>query len=171
MELGETHLVRICLDRSSHRIYGSTLMTGFCHGETQPLGPGDAVDLIIHSHSTMGYTAIINRNRTGLLYKTETFQDLAIGDKCRGYVLRVREDGKVDLTLKQPGYASVKGSAQKILDILGADGGFSPCHDKSRPEEIQAVFSMSKKEFKRAVGRLYKEGRITLLGTEGIRLT
>ena len=170
MEPGETHLVKICLDKSSHRVYGSTLMTGFCDGKAQDLAAGDAVDLIIHSPTPMGYTTVINHACTGLLYKTETFQDLAIGDRCRGYVLRIREDGKIDLTLKQPGYASVEGSAQKILDVLAASGGFSPCHDKSRPEEIQAAFSMSKKEFKRSVGRLYKEGKVTLLGSEGIRL-
>nr|WP_319492916.1 hypothetical protein [uncultured Desulfobacter sp.] len=62
------------------------------------------------------------------------------------------------------------GSAEKIIAVLSANGGASPCHDKSRPEEIQAAFSMSKKEFKRAVGKLYKEGRITLLGSDGIRL-
>ncbi|MCP4551842.1 MAG: hypothetical protein GY834_07335, partial [Bacteroidetes bacterium] len=90
--------------------------------------------------------------------------------RCRGYVLRIREDGKVDLTLKQPGYASVEGSARKILEVLEANNGFSPFHDKSRPEDIQAAFSMSKKEFKRAVGSLYKQGRITLHKADGIRL-
>ncbi len=89
-----------------------------------------------------------------------------MGDTCKGYVLWIREDGKVDLTLKQPSYASVEGSAEKIIAVLSANGGPSPCHDKSRPEEIQAAFSMSKKEFK----QLYKEGRIALLGSDGIRL-
>jgi len=170
MELGETHLVKICLDESSHRIYGSTLMTTFCPGDARNLTAGNAVDLIIHSITPIGYTAIIDRTCQGMLYKNETFKDLSIGDTCRGYILRIREDGKVDLTLKQPGYASVEGSALKILEVLEANGGFSPCHDKSRPEEIQAAFSISKKEFKRAVGSLYKQGRITLHKAEGIRL-
>ena len=170
MEPGETHLVKICLDESSHRIYGSTLMAGFCSGDAQGLSPGDAVDLIIHSITPIGYTALINQTCPGMLYKNETFEDLVIGDRCRGYVLRIREDGKVDLTLKQPGYASVEGSAQKILAVLKANGGFSPCHDKSRPEDIQVAFSMSKKEFKRATGSLYKQGLITLHKADGIRL-
>ncbi len=170
MEPGETHLVKICLDTSTHRIYGSTLMTKLCPGDARVLSPGEAVDLIIHSLTPIGYTAIINHNTPGMLYKNETFEDLSIGDRCQGYVLRIREDGKIDLTLKQPGYASVEGSALKIMEILEANGGFSPCHDKSRPEDIQAEFSMSKKEFKRAVGSLYKQGRITLHKTNGIRL-
>ena len=170
MELGETHLVKICLDQSSHRIYGSTLMTEFCSKDAPALTTGEAVDLIIHSITPIGYTAIINHTGQGMLYKNETFETLSIGDHCRGYVLRIREDSKVDLTLKQPGYASVEGSALKILEVLKANNGFSPCHDKSRPEDIQAAFSMSKKEFKRAVGSLYKQGRITLHKADGIRL-
>ena len=170
MEPGETHLVKICLDKSTHRIFGSTLTAGFCDGGAPDPAEGQEVELIIHSISPIGYTAVINRSRTGLLYKSETFEDLAVGDTRKGYVLRIREDGKVDLTLKQPGYASVEGSAEKIIAVLSANGGTSPCHDKSRPEEIQAAFSMSKKEFKRAVGKLYKEGRIALLKNDGIRL-
>ncbi|WP_022663832.1 CvfB family protein [Desulfospira joergensenii] len=170
MEPGETHLVKICLDKATQRIYGTTLMREFCSGEAKDLAPGEAVDLIIHSITPIGYTALINRICPGMLYKNETFEDLSVGDQCRGYILKVREDKKVDLTLKQPGYASVEDSAQKILEVLRACGGFSPCHDKSRPEEIQASFSMSKKEFKRAVGSLYKQGRITLDKAMGIRL-
>ncbi len=170
MELGETHLVKICLDESTHRIYGTTLMTQLCSGEPLALAAGEVVDLIIHSITPIGYTALINHTCPGMLYKNETFEDLSIGDRCLGYVLRIREDGKVDLTLKQPGYASVEGSARKILEVLEANDGFSPCHDKSSPEDIQAAFSMSKKEFKRAVGSLYKQGRITLHKADGIRL-
>ena len=170
MEPGETHLVKICLDESSHRIYGSTLMAELCPGDAQGLTSGMGVDLIIHSITPIGYTALINHTCLGLLYKNETFEDLSIGDRYRGYVLQIREDGKVDLTLKQPGYASVEGSALKTLGILEANGGFSPCHDKSRPEDIQTAFSMSKKEFKRALGSLYKQGHITLHKADGIRL-
>jgi hypothetical protein len=170
MEPGETHLVKICLDKSSHRVYGSTLVAELCPGDARGLSAGMAVDLIIHSITPIGYTALINHTCLGMLYKNETFENLSIGDRYRGYVLQIREDGKVDLTLKQPGYASVEGSALKIIEILEANNGFSPCHDKSRPEDIQAAFSMSKKEFKRALGSLYKQGRITLHKADGIRL-
>jgi predicted RNA-binding protein (virulence factor B family) len=170
MEPGETHLVKIFLDRSTHRVYGSTLLEKLCPGDAGSVAAGEAVDLIIHSISPIGYTAIINQTCLGMLYTNETFETLAIGDRCRGYVLKIREDGKVDLALKQPGYASVKDSALKVLQVLEDNGGFSPCHDKSSPEQIQAAFSMSKKEFKKALGTLYKQGRITLHKAEGIRL-
>ncbi len=170
MEPGETHLVKIFLDQSTHRVYGSTLLEKLCPGDAQSIATGAAVDLIIHSISSIGYTAIINQTCLGMLYKNETFEALAIGDRCRGYVLKIREDDKVDLALKQPGYASVKDSALKVLQVLEEKGGFSPCHDKSSPEQIQAEFSMSKKEFKKALGSLYRQGRITLHKAEGIRL-
>jgi predicted RNA-binding protein (virulence factor B family) len=170
MAPGEIHLVKIFLDRSTHRVYGSARLEKLCPGDAQNLTVGEAVDLIIHSISPIGYTAIINQTCLGMLYENDTFEPLAIGDRCRGYVLKIREDGKVDLSLKQPGYASVKDSALKILQVLEDNGGFSPCHDKSSPEQIQAAFSMSKKEFKRALGNLYKQGRISLHKTEGIRL-
>ncbi len=170
MEPGETHLVKICLDKSSQRIYGSTLMAKLCTGSVQDFAAGQAVDLIIHSTTPIGYTAIINHACPGMLYKNETFEKLSIGDLRQGYILKIREDGKVDLTLKQPGYASVETSANKILDALKANDGVSTCHDKSSPEEIKAAFSMSKKEFKRAIGSLYKQGLITLHKGDGIRL-
>ncbi len=170
MGVGEIHLVKICRDESSGRIFGATLITALCSGETLKLGYGEKVDLIIHSITPIGYIALINTAGTGMLYQSETFEKLAVGDRCQGYVIKVREDGKVDLSLKRPGYASVEGSSKKILDVLGRNGGVSPCHDKSSPEQIRQIFAMSKKEFKRAVGNLYKQGRITLDKTKGIRL-
>jgi len=170
MAPGEIHLVKILLDPATHRVYGSTLLKKLCPEDAGSIAAGEAVDLIIHSISPMGYTAIINETCLGMLYENETFETLAIGDRCRGYVLKIREDGKVDLALKQPGYASVKESALKVLQVLEENGGFSPCHDKTSPEQIQAAFSMSKKEFKKAVGSLYRQGRITLHKAEGIRL-
>jgi len=79
------------------------------------------------------------------------------------------EDQKIDLTLKKPGYASVQGSGQKIVTILKKAGGFIPCYDKSSPEDIKKNFSMSKKEFKKAVGGLYKKG-VLELNKNGIKL-
>jgi predicted RNA-binding protein (virulence factor B family) len=171
MEPGQTHLVKILLDESSHRIYGSTRLEAFCPNHDHNLAEGQAVDLIIHSICPIGYAAIINQTGLGMLYKNQTFEDLFIGDRCQGYVLKIRQDRKVDLTLKQPGYASVKGSALKILQVLENSGGFSPCHDKTSPQKIQATFSMSKKEFKKALGSLYKQGRITLHKGHGIQMT
>ncbi len=80
---GETHLVKLFLDKSSHRVFGSTLMEKLCLGDARSLAAGEAVDLIIHSISSIGYTAVINQTCLGMLYKSETFENLAIGDRFR----------------------------------------------------------------------------------------
>jgi len=83
--------------------------------------------------------------------------------------MRIRDDDKIDLTLKQPGYGSVKGSSETIVNILKRAEGFIPCHDKSSPEQIKKIFAMSKKEFKRAIGNLFKKG-IIKISKNGITL-
>ena len=123
---------------------------------------GQKVDLLVHSFTKIGIMAVINNRYLGMLYKNETYLDLSIGDTCTGYIMRLRDDKKIDLTLKKPGYNSIKGSGDAIVAILKEAGGFIPCHDKSSPEDIKKIFSMSKKEFKRAVGGLYKKGVLEL---------
>ena len=86
----------------------------------------------------------------------------------RGFVKKVREDGKIDLSLEKQGYGSIEPNAQKILQVLAKNNGFLPLHDKSDPAEITRRLEMSKKTFKKAIGGLYKEKRITI-GEDGIR--
>jgi len=159
---GKKYLTKICLDNETQRVYGTTQISVNCDKNIKDLKVGQPVDLIIHSITKIGITAVIDNRYFGMLYLNETYQDLSIGDTCIGYIMRVREDEKIDLTLKKPGYMSVEVSARKIVSILKEAGGFIPCHDKSSPEDIKTIFSMSKKEFKRAVGGLYKKGVLEL---------
>jgi predicted RNA-binding protein (virulence factor B family) len=169
MSPGKKYLTKICLDQKTQRVYGTTQISVNCDQNIKGLKVGQQVDLIIHSITKIGVMAVINNRYYGMLYLNEIYQDLSIGDTCTGYIMRVREDKKIDLTLKKPGYESVKGSAQKIVTILKKAGGFIPCYDKSSPEDIKNFFSMSKKEFKKAVGGLYKKG-VLELKKNGIRL-
>lgn len=169
MSPGKKYLTKICLDQKTQRVYGTTQISVNCDPNITDLKVGQQVDLMIHSITKIGIMAVINNRYYGMLYLNETYQDVSIGDTCIGYIMRLREDQKIDLTLKKPGYESVKGSAQKIVAILKKSGGFIPCYDKSPPEDIKTFFSMSKKEFKKAVGGLYKKG-ILELKKDGIRL-
>lgn len=159
---GKKYLTKICLDNKTQRVYGTTQISVNCDKNIKDLKVGQQVNLIIHSITKIGIMAVINNQYFGMLYLNETYQDLSVGDSCTGYIMRLREDKKIDLTLKKPGYMSVKGSAQQIVTILKEAGGFIPCHDKSSPEDIKKIFFMSKKEFKRAVGGLYKKGVLEL---------
>ena len=162
METGKKYLVKICRDDRTSRVYGTTQIAANCDKDTRGLKVGQQVDIIVHSITTIGIMAVVDNRYYGMMYLNETFQKLFIGDTCKGYIARIREDGKIDLSLKKPGYSSVSGSAEVILYRLNKAGGFIPCHDKSSPEEIRKRFSMSKKEFKRAVGNLYKKRMIEL---------
>lgn len=166
---GKKYLTKICLDDRTGRVFGSTKISMHCDKNTQDLKVGQKVDLLIHSFTKIGIMAVIDNRYLGMLYINETYQDVKIGTACTGYIMRLREDNKIDLTLKKPGYDSVKGSAETILSILEKSNGFIPCHDKSSPEEIKHIFSMSKKEFKRTIGGLFKKGILELEKT-GIRL-
>ncbi len=162
MEPGKKYLVKICQDNRTHRVYGTTQISANCDKNTRDLKVGQEVDLIVHSITTIGIMAVVDNRYYGMMYLNETYQKLFIGDTCKGYIMRIREDGKIDLSMKKPGYSSVPKSAEVILYRLNQSGGFIPCHDKSSPDAIRKRFSMSKKEFKRAVGTLYKKRMIEL---------
>ena len=159
------YLIKLCLDEGTGRVYGTAKISANCDKNIEDLKAGQQVDLLIHSLTEIGIMAVVNNRYFGMLYKSETYQELSVGDRCTGYIMRLREDNKIDLTLKEPGYNSVKGSGETIVNLLEQAGGFIPCHDKSSPEEIKEVFSMSKKEFKRAIGGLFKKGILELKET------
>ncbi|SCY39567.1 CvfB family protein [Desulfoluna spongiiphila] len=169
MAVGEKHVVYVSLDEETGRVFGSTRLGRHCSKFSMGQEEGQKVSLLIYGITKLSIQAVIDDECLGILYRNEVFSKVAIGDRITGYVSRIREDGKIDLTLKKPGYQSVAGSANRVLEILEEAGGFVACHDKSTPEEIKRIFSMSKKEFKRTVGALYKKGFIELSDT-GIRL-
>jgi predicted RNA-binding protein (virulence factor B family) len=140
-----------------------------CDETPDDLSEGQKIGLLISSVTQIGIMAVVDNRYLGMLRRSETYTPLSIGEKREGYVSRIREDGKIDLSLKKPGYLSISDSSTIILDALKNSDGFIPCHDKSAPDKIRDTFSMSKKEFKRAIGRLYKEGRIEITD-RGIRI-
>jgi len=169
MEPGKKYLVKICRDDRTHRVYGTTKISANCDKNTGDLKVGQQVDLIVHTITTTGIMAVVDNRYYGMMYLNETYQKLFIGNTCKGYIMRIREGGRIDLSMKKPGYSSVPKSAEVVLYRLNKAGGFIPCHDKSSPERIRKSFSMSKKEFKRAVGNLYKK-RLIELKNNGIGL-
>ena len=169
MKAGERHVVRILRNEDTGRPYGTTRIARHCDPNPRDLSPGDKVRLLLFRRTQLGMMAVVNEAYIGLIFRSEIFEPLAVGDRRQGYVQRIRDDGKIDLTLKKPGYRSVSASAGKILAALKSSGGFIPCHDKSSPAKIERLFSMSKKEFKRTIGGLYKQRRIDI-SDQGIRL-
>jgi uncharacterized protein len=169
MEVGRHYLVHVYLDDNTKRIVASSKIEKFLDNLPPEYKPGEEVELMIASKTELGYKAIINSLHTGVLYGNQVFKPLSIGQKMKGYIQKVREDEKIDLLLEKPGYEKIDDISASILEVLTRSNGFLPITDKSEPEEISRIFGMSKKNFKKAVGALYKK-RLIDLGPDGLRL-
>jgi predicted RNA-binding protein (virulence factor B family) len=129
---------------------------------------GQEVDLLICDEGKLGRNVIVNNRYEGLIFRDHLSQPVQSEQECKGYVAKVREDGKLDIRLEVPNDSRYDAAEQKILDTLAAQEGFLALTDKSDPDEVRAVLGLSKKTFKQAIGKLYKHRRIAL-EAEGIR--
>ncbi|MCH8486550.1 MAG: GntR family transcriptional regulator [Candidatus Cyclonatronum sp.] len=175
---GGTYLTFTYVDSQSGRITASTRVDRFARDVVEPEDrevfpeAGTEVSLLISRKTDLGYKAVIllEKPYSGTLYHNEVFKKLTAGQPETGYIKQLREDGKIDLSLRKPGYEEVLDSKEQIYQKLAAaEGGYLPYHDKSDADEIRRVFAMSKRTFKASVGGLLKEGRIDLL-PDGIRI-
>lgn len=114
------------------------------------------------------YVAVDDRYH-GMIPAKEPWNGIAPGDVITARVMGVKEDGKLDLSLRKKAYEQMDPDGEKILAMLKGKGGKIPLGDKSSPEEIRETFGMSKNEFKRAIGHLYKQKKI-MIGEKEIRL-
>ena len=131
--------------------------------------PGEKVDVQVVTRTDLGYKAVVNNSHWGLFYEDQVFKPLPRGLRTTAWVSRVVADEKVDLSLSPPHKQRFSQAAEQILAKLEAEGGFLKLHDKSPPEEIRACFGISKKNFKAALGKLYK-ARVIGIESDGIRL-
>ncbi|MDP2338545.1 MAG: S1-like domain-containing RNA-binding protein [Bacteroidota bacterium] len=169
MEQGRKYLVYVYLDTNTKRIAASSKIENYLDNIPVDYDVDEEVDLIIMNQTDLGYNAIIDNSHLGILYKNEVFQPLNPGDKIQGYIKKIRTDGKIDLRLDKMGYEKISQFVDKIIVELQRNKGFLPLTDKSSPEEIYQTFKISKKNFKAAIGALYKK-RFIALEENGIRL-
>ncbi|PQJ73973.1 DNA-binding protein [Polaribacter gangjinensis] len=125
---------------------------------------GDQVQLIIETETALGFIVLIDEEFEGLLYRNEIFAPIEEGMEVTGYIKNIREDGKIDVSLRPQGFRNVIDlDVEKILTKLkNSKEGFLLLTDKSSPESIKFHLNMSKKAFKKAVGNLYKQKLIVL---------
>lgn len=168
MERGKSYLVYLKQDNQG-RIIASSKIDYFLDKTAAHFQSGEEVSLLIADSTSLGQKVIINNRHWGLIHADDIFQTLIYGKKIKGYIKKVREDGKIDVALRQIGQNSINELAQRILSKLEQSGGFLALHDKSSPAEIQQIFTESKKNFKSALGQLYKRGLINI-EENGIRL-
>ena len=170
LDVGESYFFKLIFD-SKQRIVATTKVAQFLHDEIEEgdYSVGEKVDLIIGDETPLGIKAIVNGKHWGVLYKNEVFTPLRKGQKIDGFIKQIRDDLRLDLTLQQIGYGKVTSLTDKILLMLQENGGKLAVSDKSEPEQIYALFGVSKKVFKQAIGALYKQHKIEIEKTK-IRL-
>ncbi len=161
MQEGRFYMVRIYVDPVSSRIAATARLDRFLDKTPAHYTAGQPVELLICAKTDLGYKAIVNGTHWGMVFHNKVFKPVACGQRIEGFIQQVREDGKIDLSLDKPGYGKVPGVAGAILAYLEQQGGFMPVTDKNPPEEIHALFGVSKKVYKQAIGALYKARRIT----------
>jgi len=169
MEAGQQYLVYVYLDEVTDRIVGSNKLNKFLENKSSDLSYKQEVEIIIAAPTDLGYRVIVNKAYWGALYRNEVFEKLEIGDRKKAFIKKIREDQRIDVSLQEPGVGEIDRSATQVMKAIESNDGFLPLTDKSPPELIYDHLKMSKKNFKRAVGSLYKQ-RLILLEKDGLRL-
>ncbi len=164
MQVGKSYVVYAHLDERTQSIIASSRLHKYLSELGHYFKTGQAVELMIYGRSELGYKAVIGQTHLGQLYENEVFQTLQLGQQLTGYIKQVRQDMKIDLSLQEPGAAHVISDelAQRIIAHLQAQGGSSTFTDKTAADKIYQEFQVSKGQFKRALGALYKQRRIKL---------
>ncbi len=170
LKIGQSYTVLAYLDENTNRIAATQKLDSRLSEEAQYFKPGQAVDLLIFGKTELGYKAVIDNTHIGLIYRNEVFQTLTHGEKLKGFIKAIREDRKIDLCLQLPGKDAREDLKTRILNHLKKNDGESTLTDKSSPDDIYQCFAVSKKNYKKAIGTLYKkrlirieEDKITLL--------
>ncbi len=164
MEVGKAYVVYVYEDKDTERLVASARTNRYVN-KTPPenLRTGEAVQVLISKQTDLGYKAIVDNDFSGLIYKSDVFKPLQVGQRTMAYIKGIREDGKVDLTLRKEGFSGVQDAAEIILIKLKSEPNQTLLlTDKSSPDEIKRQMKMSKKTFKKAVGTLYRKKLITL---------
>ncbi len=169
MTPGSNYVVYIYIDELTDRIVASSKINKFISNEVLQVEQAEEVDLLVYDETPLGYTCIINSMHKGLVYHNDIFQDVKIGDELKGYIKTIREGNLIDLSLQKIGFKHVLSSTDTILEYLKTHDGFMTFTDKSSPDLIERNFSMSKATFKKSIGILYRQRKVTL-EEKGVRL-
>lgn len=170
METGKRYLVYMYLDEKTNRLIATSRINKFLNLEPAEYEVGQKVDIIISHITDLGVNVIVNKSHKGLVYKNDIFDEkIRPGDKTIGYIKAIRAENKIDVSLRKTGFEKTDEYAGKILEMLQNGKGFLSLHDKSNPEDIKNLLQMSKKDFKKAIGNLYRQKLIDIQ-ENGIKL-
>lgn len=160
---GKRYLVHVYIDEFLNLITGTTRFKRNPQYEDLPFRKGEKVNLILMGEGELGWNVIVNKKYIGLIYASDVYKKLFPLSEEIGYIKSIREDGKIDVSLQPEGYENNDEFQQIILDKLNQNYGLLYLSDKSEPEEIKQELQMSKKNFKKAIGGLYRDKKIEIL--------
>ncbi len=161
LQEGDKVVVYLFVD-NNQRSCASMKVEKFLDKTPGDLRERDEVDLFILSQTDLGFKAVIKGRHLGMLYRNEIFKTIRVGQCLQGYIKKIREDGKIDLTLQRTGNKDFQDIGEQILSVLESRGGFLPVCDKTSAEVIYDLFGVSKKKFKMTIGGLYKRQLISI---------
>ena len=165
VQVGRGCIVWAYEDNITGRCVATMKLKPFINNETVELRPGDEVELLVASESPIGFRVIVANRHWGMIYRNQLFREVRIGDRLTGFVRRITEENRIDISLQRQGLAQVTDSAERLRDLLREHGGHLPLNDNSDPADVARLTAMSKKVFKRSVGMLLKRGEIELTET------
>lgn len=168
MEAGQTRLVYLYLDNSK-RIVASERLNRFFKDEAHPFQFNDKVNITVYGPTDLGMKVVVENRYWGVIHGADLNRPLKMGQKLDAYIKHPRPDGKLDVSLIPMGYGKTDDLSTLILEKLGQADGYIAISDKSSADEIKDYFGVSKRVFKMALGKLYKERKITI-EKQGIRL-
>jgi len=158
--VGQTRVVRIIEDEHTGRLIGTEKFS--LEDASKDFSKNDEVEILVYAKSPLGYKVVVNAKHEGMIFHTEIFENIDIGQSKRAYVKYVRDDGKMDICLQKIGQRDVNDLEQRVIDILNENGGELGFTYKSDAEDIKDVFSMSKKAFKATLTKLIENKKIVL---------
>lgn len=166
---GEMCLVALKENLRTKNLFGTMHLYDFLETESLYKKNDMAKGTVYKINKNMGVFVAVDDKFHGLILNKELYGNFEIGDNVEVRIKNVREDGKLELSTRKPAYSEIEEDAKKIMDYLKENDGKASLNDNSSPEEIKDIFNISKKAFKRAVGRLLKEGAIEITDN-GIKL-
>lgn len=169
MEKGLSYIVYITIDEDSYRLMATAKVDKHLSQERPSYKHGDEVEMLVWQKTELGFKVIIDNKYNGLIYENQVFRPLRTGDRIKGYIDHIRQDGKIDVTIQRTGHQQTLDFSETLFNYLKENNGFCELGDKSPSELIADRFKVSKKTYKKAIGDLYKRRLITI-EENGIRL-
>lgn len=162
LQVGDYCVVYLYLDERTRRITATARLDRYLDRTPARYQAGQAVDLLVVEPTPLGFKAIIDGQHWGLIHKNEAFKFLRGGMREQGYIKEMRADGRISLSLQPVGQEARDTLSEQILARLREQDGVLALSDKSPPEQISRLFGVSKGNFKKAIGGLYKQGLIEI---------